>query len=83
MGRTNYLDSKGGRPSEVIEFLDAYVDGGSTKGATIHGWCVLDEQDFRKHKLGPRFHGHYVQTNPKEGISKAVADKIIELIRGV
>jgi hypothetical protein len=52
IGRTNYLDSKGGRPSEVLDFLDAYVDEGSVKGATVHGWCVLDEQDFLKHKLG-------------------------------
>lgn len=81
IGRTNVLDGDGGRPNEVLDFLDHYIAGGSTKGATVHGWCVLDEHDFLKHKQGSRFVGHFVQTNPKEGISEEVADRIIEAIR--
>lgn len=65
VGRTNVLDGKGRRPAEVLEFLDAYVDGGSTKGAAVHGWCVLDDYDFTRSPDAGRFSGHFVATDPK------------------
>ena len=68
------------RAAEVLEFLDSYVDGGKPTGAAVHGWCCLDEGDCLRHDRA-RFEGHFVRTDPRLGISPAVADKCIEFIR--
>jgi hypothetical protein len=85
IGRLGVLeDTGGGRAAEVLHFLDEYSRGQSTTGAKVHGWCALDERNFGApdpdYEFG-RFHGHFVQTDKKFGISDAVADRCIECIR--
>jgi len=85
IGRLGVLeDTGGGRAAEVLHFVDEYEAGQTTVGAKIHGWCALDERNFGApdpdYDYG-RFKGHFVQTDKKQGISDAVADKCIEFIR--
>ena len=86
IGRTQVMeDTGGGRAMEVLAFIDQYSDGGSTQGATVHGWCALDERNFENEDPDydyTRFFGHFVRTDKTAGLSETVADRAIELIRG-
>jgi len=85
IGRTEVLDggveTGGGRPGEVLDFLDEY--GKAPGGATIHGWVVVDETDFTKSPdYAKRFAGHFVRTDRLNGFTPQIADSVIELLRG-
>ena len=84
-----------GRPAEVLYWLDTYRSNETNEGGKILGWCFLDECDAldadgidtigqpaqREKERAERFQGKFCRVDLEKGLTKEIADDVIECIR--
>ena len=47
----------------------------------VSNWVVVDDTDLSNNNQSDMLNGHFVKTDPKEGLTKLISSKIIELFK--
>merc|ERR1711907_524761 len=71
------------RPVEILRWIKEHNDKAKAgKGTLVEEWVAVDDRDLLHENSGSKLQGHFVHTNPRQGLTQAVADQMIRILNG-
>lgn len=71
------------RPVEILRWIKEHNEKAKAgKGTLVEEWVAIDDRPLLQENSGAKLEGHFVQTNPRQGLTQAVADQCIRILNG-